>query len=296
MKINKKIKILGIPLNLGQRRLGPELAPQTIREVGLHEAITNLNLSFIDDGDINIPSRELLIGEESESLRYMPTIAKLCLDLANYGEQAIKDDYFPVFLGGDHAMSLGTISGIAKNQRVGVVWVDAHGDFNTHETSPSNNIHGMPLASLVGLGHKDLQINKTPAIQKEDVVIIGARDLDDGEMRLLKENNIKVYSMDDIKKLGMQQIISEIEDYFKHLDKIHVSFDMDSLDPTIARGVGTPAANGLNMQDTTLLLHSLHSSGKVCSADVVELNPLLDKDNSTAMICVKVISLLLGGK
>jgi arginase len=203
----------------------------------------------------------------------------------------LPEEVFPIVLGGDHSLAMGSVSGVARG-RVGVIWVDAHADFNTPETSPSGNIHGMPLAVLCGLGHPRLT-EVFQAVDPKDVVLIGVRSVDPGEARLLKEMGVRVYTMHEVDRLGIAPIAEEALSYLEGLP-LHVSLDADVLDPTLAPGVGTPVPGGLSYREAHLLMEILALSGRVRSLDLVEVNPILDEKNRTALMMVGLALSLLG--
>jgi arginase len=212
------------------------------------------------------------------------------------GQQAVEAGRLPLFIGGDHSIAAGTIGGVSHSEPVGLMWIDAHGDFNTPESSPSGNLHGMPLAALLGHGAPELvNLGRSgPKLAPAEVVLIGIRSLDPQERVLLKESQIKVYTMREIDERGMAAVAAEALKHLSHLPRLHVSLDMDSLDPTEAPGVGTPVPGGLTYREAHLLMEILADCACVGSMDVVEINPILDHGNDTAKIAVELIASLLG--
>jgi arginase len=217
-------------------------------------------------------------------------------EIYSWGEKTVSEGAFPLFIGGDHSIALGTIGGVSASRRTGVIWVDAHGDFNTHETSPSGNIHGMPLAALCGYGRTELVDlgRKGAKINPKDVVLVGIRDLDPGEQELLRESGATVYTMREIDEVGIAEIMRRALAKLKHLEHIHLSLDMDSLDPTHAPGVGTPVSGGLTSRETHLIMEMLADHGKISSMDIVEVNPILDDRNRTAELAVELAASVFG--
>jgi arginase len=201
---------------------------------------------------------------------------------------------FPVFLGGDHSISIGTVSGVATVGRTGVLWVDAHADFNTPETSLSGNVHGMPLATLCGLGHPDLVGVGGASVRPEDIVLVGLRRVDTEERRLLAEAGVRAYTMKEVDVHGMARVVDQVLEDLSHLERVHLSFDLDVVDPRIAPGVGTPVRGGLTYREAHLLMELLGEATAITSLDVVEINPILDEKNATAELAVELVASLLG--
>lgn len=290
----EKIRIIGVPIDLGQSRRGVDMGPSAIRYAGLFRRIQQIGYDVEDAGNIEVDVRDTLSKKESPS--YLKSVAHACEKVYEEAKNAMEDDAIPVFLGGDHSISIGTIGGVTHKNPVGVIWIDAHGDFNVPRTSPSGNIHGMPVAVLTGkgipklinLGRKGLKLRAT------DIVIIGVRDLDIEERLLLKESGITIFTMRDIDDQGVSSITRQALDMLSSLPQIHVSLDMDSLDPDEAPGVGTPVPGGLTYREAHLLMELLADDGRVRSMDVVEINPILDRKNHTAELAVELIASLLG--
>jgi arginase len=230
-------------------------------------------------------------------LGYLEAIRTVCLDTIQTQNQ-MPAEVFPIVLGGDHSISMGSVTGAGRGERMGVIWVDAHADFNTPETSPSGNIHGMPLAHLCGLGDPRLVNLSRPGakVRPEDVVLIGIRSLDAGEVKLLRERGVTVYTMKEIDVQGIPAIAERVADQFRGFAKVHVSLDADVLDPEIAPGVGTPVPGGLTYREAHLLMELLADANIVTSLDLVEVNPILDIANRTAKMMVELASSLLGKK
>lgn len=270
------------------------MGPSAMRYARLHEALAELGYQVLDLGDIEVPVVETL-AERSEPPYHVDEIRAACERL--YARLAtLGRGVFPLILGGDHSISIGSVAGVTRGRRTGLLWVDAHGDFNTPETSPSGNVHGMPLASLLGIGDRRLTGvgGEGAKVHPEDVVLVGIRSLDPDERRLLKTHGVTVYTMTEVDRLGIARIAEEVIEKFSGLPQVHVSFDADVLDPEIAPGVGTPVPGGLTFREAHLLMELLSESGLVTSLDLVEVNPILDRKNRTAEIMVGLAASLLG--
>lgn len=295
----KKLAIIGMPMDLGQMRRGVDMGPSAIRYAGVNERLTNLFDEVHDYGDIAIGRPKVEVDPES-NLRNLDLIAEKSELLAIEVDKAIEANFFPLVLGGDHSIAIGTLAGVAKHyQNLGVIWYDAHGDLNTAETSPTGNIHGMPLAVSQGLGHPLLTNvgGYAPKIKSENIVIIGARSLDEGERELIKERGIKVYTMHEIDRLGMTKVMEETIAYLKEkTDGVHLSLDLDGLDPHDAPGVGTPVIGGISYRESHLAMEMLAEARIITSAEFVEVNPILDDKNKTATVAVALMGSLFGEK
>lgn len=292
-----KISIVGAPMDLGQLRRGVDMGPSAIRYAGVVERLESLGYQVNDLGDIEI-GRDRLTTDPLTGLRNLEAVVQASTKIADKVDKIMKEGSFPLVLGGDHSIAIGTLAGISKYfKRLGVIWFDAHGDLNTPETSPSGNIHGMSLAVSLGLGETTLtQIGGyCPKIQPENIVIIGARSLDEGEKRLIKEKGIKVYTMHEIDRLGIPKVIEETIAYFKdRTDGVHLSLDLDGLDPLYATGVGTPVEGGLNYRESHLAMEMFFESEMITSAEFVEVNPILDEKNKTGILAVGLMASLFG--
>ncbi len=293
------IRILGAPMDLGADRRGVDMGASAIRYAGLSEALQRLGHTISDIGNITIPQPESR-PEGQPHLKYLEPIVSASEELATLVSTTLEEQKFPLLLGGDHSISLGSVAGVARvHKNIGVIWVDAHADFNTDETTPSGNIHGMILAALAGVGNNALTRASgwTPKINKETIVIVGARDLDRQEQELLRTHNIAVFTMSDIDQRGMTDIMKEaIAIASQHDNPIHLSLDMDSLDPREAPGVGTPVRGGLSYREAHLAMELVSASQRLVSMDVVEVNPILDSENTTAKLAVELILSALGKK
>ncbi|VEF49861.1 arginase [Bacillus freudenreichii] len=297
--MRKKLSIIGMPMDLGQMRRGVDMGPSAMRYADAVKRLERIGYEVEDMGDIHVD----YIDEERNvqpSLRNLKAITKAASRLAGCVDSIIKKGSFPLVLGGDHSIAIGTLAGAAQNyDNLGVIWYDAHGDLNTDETSPTGNIHGMPLAASLGFGHSQLTGvgGFHPKVKPENVVIIGARDLDQGERDLIKEHSIKVYTMHEIDRLGMTKVMEETIDYLKEkTDGVHLSLDLDGLDPHDAPGVGTPVLGGISYRESHLAMEMLAESEIITSAEFVEVNPILDEKNKTAEVAVALMGSLFGEK
>lgn len=295
-----KISIIGVPLDHGQSRRGVDMGPSAIRYAGVIERIEAIGHEVIDEGNIQIEVAKNAETQNSK-LRNLNEVIKANTSLAEKVEKTVESGRFPLVLGGDHSIAIGTLAGLATAYKnLGVIWYDAHADLNTSETSPSGNIHGMPMAVSIGLGDEQL-VNIHTAGQKvkpENIVIIGARSVDPGERELIKEKGIKVYTMHEIDKYGMATVMQDSIAYLqsRELDGVHLSLDLDGLDPLYTPGVGTPVPGGISYRESHLAMEMLEESGLITSAEFVEVNPILDEKNKTADVAVGLIGSLLGEK
>jgi arginase len=291
------ISVIGMPMDLGQGRRGVDMGPSAIRYAKLQSTLTSLGFEVEDLGDINVPSPESIdIGDHH--LKFLNTVCDVNEALANVVSGAIERKRFPLVLGGDHSMAIGTVAGVAKHyHNLGLIWYDAHGDLNTGDTSPSGNIHGMPLAASLGIGHPSL-VNVggyTPKVKPENVVLIGIRELDKGEQNIAREMGLKVFTMHEIDRLGLARVMEEaLAIVGKNTDGVHLSLDLDGLDPKDAPGVGTPVPGGITYRESHLALEMMSESKLITSAEFVEVNPILDRENITAKVAVALISSLFG--
>ena len=298
---SKVVNIIGFPMDLGADRRGVDMGPSALRIAGLKEKLENLGYKTIDSGDIFIQIMEKQ-KISNPKLKYLNEILKTSTTLAGKVERILEKGHFPLCLGGDHSMALGSIAGIAayckrKKLKLGIIWIDAHSDVNTDETSPSGNIHGMPLAALLGIGHQKLVnfYGFAPKLKPENCALIGIRSVDELERITIKKLNLPVYTMTDIDKLGIHRIIVKILRQFREkVDYIHVSFDLDSVDPTIAPGVGTPVPGGLSYREAHLLMESIAECGCMSSLEVTEVNPILDDKNKSALFATDLIASSMG--
>jgi arginase len=288
------IRIIGVPMDLGQNRRGVDMGPSALRYAGLQSRLERLGHTVHDEGNLAVPNPEEHIAEGSG--RRLKTVTAVCDEVYKRASRCIEGGDFGIFLGGDHSISIGTIAGAATTGSLGVIWIDAHSDFNTSQSSPSGNIHGMPVAALVGLGDEKL-VNvgyPGPKLHPTQIVQIGVRDLDQLEREQLSNSGISIFTMRHIDEQGTASIARQALDRLRHLDSIHISLDMDSLDPTEAAGVGTPVPGGLTYREAHLLMEILGDTNRVRSLDIVEINPILDNMNKTAELAVELAASLLG--
>jgi arginase len=299
MRKFEKVSIIGVPMDLGQKRRGVDMGPSAMRYAGLIEEIQSIGCEVKDYGDISI-NRPASSETKESHLRNLDEVIKVSEELCERVKEIEAEHSFPLILGGDHSISIGTIAGIRhRYENLGVIWYDAHPDLNTEESSPSGNIHGMPLAVNLGIGHRKLiNIGGTvPKIKPENIVIIGARSIDDGEREIIKAKGIKVYTMHEIDRIGMTRVIEETIEYLaSRTDGVHLSFDLDGIDPLDAPGVGTPVLGGISYRESHLALEMLAESEIITSAEFVEINPILDNQNQTANMAVALVTSLLGKK
>lgn len=288
------IRIVGVPLDLGQSRRGVDLGPTALRYAGLGPVLSRLGYRVEDRGNIETVERDSL--PEEPGLGFLRPVVDACERIYEASRQAVAEGALPLVLGGDHSIAVGTVGGVSHEHRTGVLWIDAHGDFNTPDTSPSGNLHGMPLAALCGRGAPELVDagRPGPKLRPEDVVLFGVRDLDPGEQALIQEAGITTYTMRQIDERGLAPLALEALERLGHLDRLHVSLDMDSIDPREAPGVGTQAPGGLSYREGHLLMELIAEHGGLGSVDVVEVNPILDHQNQTAKLALGLLSSLFG--
>lgn len=281
-------------MDLGQDRRGVDMGPSAIRYARLNGALEDLGYPVTDLGNVQTPIPETV--EEHEDTDNLSAIRGVCQEVAGEAVRMVSDGIFPVFLGGDHSISIGTVSGVTKAAgRTGLLWLDAHADFNTPETSPSGNVHGMPLATITGRGYPDLvNLGGETAVRAEDVAIVGLRSVDREERELLFEAGVNVYTMKDVDAYGIASVVRGALKDLSHLDRVHLSFDLDVLDPEVAPGVGTPVRGGLTYREAHLLMELINEAVVVTSLDVVEINPILDSRNGTAELAVELVESLMG--
>ncbi len=299
-----KVHILEMPLDFGANRHGSDMGPSAIRLAGLRERLSRLDHKTEKYfSPLNISPQEYA-DEGDPRAKYSVPIVTACGQLAGEVEKALRCGAFPLVLGGDHSIVLGTLAGLSsalkeQRKRLGVLYVDAHGDFNTADTSPSGNIHGMCMAASCGYGMKELTELYAPGrkVDPANVCYIGVRDLDPAEKLLMKQAGVTVITMTDIDRMGFSVALRMVLDFFRErVDAVHVSFDMDVIDPMFAPGVGIPLPGGLNYREALLLMEEMARTGLVCSAEIVEVNPVLDIRNQTAGMAVELIGRLLGDR
>ncbi|HGF0558506.1 arginase [Staphylococcus aureus] len=298
MTKTKAIDIIGASSTFGQRKLGVDLGPTAIRYAGLISRLKQLDLDVYDKGDIKVPVVNIeKFHSEQKGLRNYDEIIDVNQKLNKEVSASIENNRFPLVLGGDHSIAVGSVSAISKHyNNLGVIWYDAHGDLNIPEESPSGNIHGMPLRILTGEGPKELLELNSNVIKPENIVLIGMRDLDKGERQFIKDHNIKTFTMSDIDKLGIKEVIENTIEYLKsrNVDGVHLSLDVDALDPLETPGTGTRVLGGLSYRESHFALELLHQSHLISSMDLVEVNPLIDSNNHTAEQAVSLVGTFFG--
>jgi len=297
-----KVHIVGVPMDLGGGRRGVDMGPSAIRIAGVAEKLRNLGHVVVDGGDIPVknPEQQKI---RNDKLKYLPEIVRACTLLSSKIERIVSAGEFPLVLGGDHSLAIGTIAGIAsyckrQGKKLGVLWIDAHGDLNTDETTPSGNIHGMPLAASIGLGTIELTSvgGDFRKLDPKNVVLLATRDLDEGERKHIRQHGVNIFTMEEIDKNGMSVVVGKALRKLGKVDHLHVSLDLDAVDPSVAPGVGTPVKGGLNYREAHLIMEELSENGKMGSLEVVEVNPILDNRNQSAEFSVELIQSGFGKK
>jgi len=295
------IAIIGAPMDLGAGRRGVDMGPSALRLAGLNEKLTSLGYEVEDLGNVLVDQPESLpVG--NLGARYLPQIAHTCTRLAEMVEQAAGDGRVPVVLGGDHSIAIGTVSGMSRHFRkaglkLGLIWIDAHADMNTPATSPSGNVHGMPLACCIGLGPRELTTigGSAPQVEPTSVALIGLRSVDDVERFNVRGAGVHPFTMRDIDERGLRAVIIEAIDIVTAgTAGFHLSFDMDAVDPREAPGVGTPVRGGITYREAHLAMELMGDSGRMTSLEIVEVNPVLDEANRTALLAVELATSALG--
>jgi arginase len=293
-----KIALIGVPIDLGAGRRGVDMGPSAMRYTGLQQRIAALGHTVRDLGNLPAPMIEAGAAPGPDArLRYLEPIAQLCVTLADAVSACIVGGELPLILGGDHSLSIGSVAGSARGRTLGLIWIDAHADFNTAETTPSGNIHGMSLAALSGRGHPLLTglAGRTPAIRPEHIALVAARDIDPLEREALRGSGIHIFTMHEIDRRGMASVMEQaIAAISRSTDGYHVSFDLDVLDPREAPGVGTPVFGGISYREAHLAMEMLAQAGGIRSLDLVEVNPILDEHNVTAALAVEMALSALG--
>lgn len=289
-----KIRIIGIPMDLGQSQRGVDLGPGALRYAGLFAKLSGLGYDVEDAGNIAVPVRDSLAGEREK--RYLHAISRVSETAYQAARKAVEEGCIPVFMGGDHSVAIGTIGGVTHHEPTGIIWIDAHGDFNTPDSSPTGNIHGMALAVLLGEGFPELVgVGRPgPKISASDIVMLGVRELDQKERERLRESGVAVYTMRDIDERGIGTVTREALSLLSHLRRLHVTLDMDGLDPQEVPGVGTTSPGGLTYRESQLLMEIIADAKRLTSLDIVEINPILDHQNRTARLAVELVASLFG--
>lgn len=292
-----RVEVLGAPVDLGADRRGVDMGPSAIRYAALLPGLELLGHTVRDLGNLPMLLPDTEEDPGSETAKYLAPIVGMAAAIRDSVREIVDRSGFPLILGGDHSVSLGSVSGVGTPGACGVIWLDAHGDFNTPETSPSGNVHGMVLAALAGFGDVRMTaINgDAPTVPPERIALIGVRELDPGERRLLRESGVHVFTMSDVDEVGLAGVVAKaLEALRPAVDALHLSLDMDVVDPIIAPGVGTPVPGGLSYREAQLAMEVVGATGLLKSMDVVEVNPILDQHNQTAVLAVDLISSALG--
>lgn len=297
--LNHNIGLIGVPMDLGADRRGVDMGPSAIRYGGLQQRLEKLGYMIHDEGDL-VVHRPKQYSTSGTILKYLGEIARVNSELRDTVSRQMDKGHFPLVIGGDHSIAIGTLAGVMQHKNnTGVIWYDAHADINTGDTSPSGNIHGMPLAVGLGIGHPLLTAIKgnRPPLRPENVVIIGARSVDPGERKILKEIGMKVFTMHEIDRMGMSRVMEEALDIVSAgTDGVHLSLDLDALDPQDAPGVGTPVMGGISYRESHLAMEMVAERCVLTSAEFVEVNPILDEMNRTAKIAVELMGSVFGEK
>ena len=299
----QKIRIIGVPMDLGASRRGVDMGPSALRVAGLQARIKQLGHQVEDIGNISVKQPEEMSYGEKRA-KYLGEIAEACKDLGEAVEKSLTEGFLPLVLGGDHSIAAGAVSGVATHFRkdkkeVGYIWLDAHGDMNTPESSPSGNVHGMPLASVMGYGPPELTelMGFKPKVEPQNIVLVGVRDLDSQEKKLVKKSGVHVFTMRDIDERGMREVMSDALKYaMDDTAGIAVSLDMDFVDPSDAPGVGTPVRGGVTYREAHLAMEMIADSETMVSLEIVEINPVIDEHNRTALLGVELVLSGLGKK
>jgi arginase len=299
----QKVRIIGVPMDLGQSRRGVDMGPSALRGAGLQASIKKLGLQVEDIGNLSVKQpEEMPVGEKRA--KYLQEIAETCGDVAAAAEKALSEGFLPLVLGGDHSIAAGVAAGVANHFRkekkqIGYLWLDAHGDMNTPDSSPSGNVHGMPLAAIMGYGAPELVdlLGFKPKAEPGNIVIVGARDLDAQERKIVKKSGIHVFTMRDIDERGMREVMADALKYaMDDTAGVAVSLDMDFVDPSDAPGVGTPVRGGVTYREAHLAMEMIADTESMVSLEVVEINPILDEHNRTALLGVELVLSGLGQK
>lgn len=296
------VHILEMPLDFGASRHGSDMGPSAVRLAGIKEKLESIGHTTFEHADIFRPQPQEYQQAGNPKAKYLRPITKACTALARQVEQIKDEGGFPLVIGGDHSVVLGSLAGLAASakksgEKIGVLYVDAHGDFNSAETTPTGNVHGECLAASAGIGIKELTdlYFEGRKVDPANICFVGCRDLDAGEKVLMKEAGVTVFTMSDIDRKGFSAVVKEVQEFFRtHADIVHVSFDMDVLDPMFAPGTGIPLPGGLTNREALLLMEEIAGTGKVRSAEIVEVNPILDIRNQTAILAVSLAARLLG--
>lgn len=298
------IAIIGAPLDLGAGRRGVDMGPSAVRVAGLGRRLTALGYDVSDLGNVPVAQAESVDDAGPDEAKYLLQIAAACERLGELAGQALLDGKMPLVLGGDHSIAVGTVAGVSRffgesNRKIGLLWIDAHADMNTPESSPSGNVHGMPLACCIGVGPDELtrMFGFSPKVDPANVALVGIRDVDQIERGTLRDTGVRAFTMREIDERGMRAAIGEaIGIATRGTAGFHLSLDMDFIDPQYAPGVGTPVRGGATYREAHLAMEVICDSGKMVSMEVVEVNPVIDEANRTADLAVELILSAMGKK
>jgi arginase len=299
--VQKKIVLLGVPMDLGGGRRGVDMGPSAVRIAGLEAGLRRMGLPFEDRGNVGVPQPESREPRDPRA-RFLGEIVHVCQRLRLRVERVLEEEAFPLVIGGDHSIAVGTVAALSsfhhrRGERIGLMWFDAHGDMNTPETSPSGNIHGMPLAACLGRGASELTRlgERFPMIDADCCALVGVRDLDQGERREIQEAGIRVFTMREIDTLGMHEVMGRaLEVVNSGTAGFHLSFDLDGTDPSFAPGVGTPVPGGTDFRESHLVMESAADTGRLLGLELTEINPILDERNRTAEAAVQLVLSAMG--
>lgn len=297
----RSIAVIGAPMDLGAGRRGVDMGPSAMRVAGLDDRMRALGYEVDDQGNVEVEQPEA-VPDGPQSARYLPQITHTCSRLAEMVERAVAAEKLPLVLGGDHSVAIGSVAGVAsharrRDQKIGLIWVDAHADMNTPDSSPSGNIHGMPLACCIGMGPRELaDLNGwSPKVEPRNVVLIGIRDVDARERPHVRDSGVRAFTMRDVDEMGMRTVMREaIAIASDGTAGFHVSFDMDAVDPREAPGVGTPVRGGLTYREAHLVMEMVNDAGGMLGLEIVEVNPVIDEANRTAILGVELVMSALG--
>jgi arginase len=295
---SRPVAVIGAPLDLGAGRRGVDMGPSAIRYAGLNARIESLGRTCVDWGDVTTEIPESMVVDDPHA-RYLPAIIESCTRVAVLVERAVSEGFLPLVLGGDHSIAMGTLGGMArKHGPGGVLWIDAHGDVNTPDSSPTGNVHGMPLAAALGIAGPRFDTGAWPVPSVERAVLLGIRELDPTEKELLRstQDRLHFFTMSELDRIGVERALRESLAFLTGSKFLHVSLDMDAVDPEVAPGVGTPVRGGLSYREAHLALEVVAESGLLDSLEVVEVNPVLDRENATGRLAVELVASALGAR
>ena len=297
----ERVALVGVPMDLGGGRRGVDMGPSAVRIAGVAEKLRRMGIEFEDRGNVSVPQPESR-EPKNKHARFLPEIARACARLRSRVERILEDGVFPLVVGGDHSIAVGTVAALSsfhdrRDEQIGLIWFDAHGDMNTPETSPSGNVHGMPCAAIVGRGAPELVElgSRVPMVSPDKTVIVGVRDLDTCERDEIKSSGVHVLTMRDIDTLGVAKVMERaIAIATNGTAGFHLSFDLDGTDPSVAPGVGTPVRGGTDFRESHLVMELAFETGKLLGLEMTEINPILDEKNRTAEVAVELVLSAMG--